>query len=272
MRSWLSANNRGFLKGPASVSGGRVNAAAADPTPPGAPLHWFDFTDVDYMFEDEAGTNAVESHGDAILRIDNKGSSSEHLSVASESPLYHTMSIPTITPAGVAYFDSSAALKTGLSDLPTDWEHYSTAIVVSSENVEAFQAAQDWDTFESSWAFGGNDAISWYTQNTEPVTGSGGLVNDTFYAFIAINDDEQSAGNQSIVHQSHTESVAEADTELADGPAAGDEFAFGEQSDAEGSVFAGHIAEYIMWNAILTAEEIADYKAYITAKYGVVWA
>ena len=265
-------NTHGLLgPGLGKRSHSRPPVAASAPAPPGSPLHWFDFSDLTQLFQDELQATPVTANGQEILSITNKGTSSEFMSIEAEGPVYNDTGIPTLN-TGAATFDAAASLKTVISDVVSGtWEHYSSAIVVSSENVEAFAAAVDWDTFESSWATAGSDNMAWYTQNTEPVSGTTGLVNDTFYSFLATNDDEV-APEASVVQQSHSTSVVNADTELADGPAAGDILSFGEASASEGSQFAGHIVEWITWDAILSAGEIADYKTYVTAKYGIAWA
>jgi hypothetical protein len=262
-------NSRGLLGAGLGKNSSAQASSAVVYLPPGSPLHWYDFTDTSVMFTDEAGTTNVSSDTEMILRINNKGSSTEIISTEVEGPLYATTGIPTTTADGVAYFDSTAAIKTTLTDIASH-EHYTCAVVYSTEAIETFAAVASWDEFSATFATGGDDTTRWYTINTEPVTGTAAMVNDTFYGYIAVNDDELSP-EASVLYQGHSETVTNADTELTNAVATGDTFGFGERSTDENSPFSGHIIEWLCWDAILTAEEITAYQTYVTDKYGVAW-
>ncbi len=244
-------------------------AAAAVPLPPGSPLHWFDLTDVDQLFTDEAGSTNVASDADAVLRVNNKGSSDEFLSIgAVDAPVYNTAGIPTISTAGVTTFGSTKQLAAAITDVVTH-ENYTAAIVFSTEVTGPAALVASWDEFDGSFYMAGNDSAVWYTDSEATQTNST-MGTDAFLSYIITHDDE--ASPTSVMNQSHNLTVKTATHVLVSGPTAGTSLSLGEDSVGEGLDFTGHIAEVIYWNGTLTTDETDLYEAYVTEKYGVVWA
>jgi hypothetical protein len=266
--SHLSPGNSILAPGQAKKAS-RSPVVAADPTPPGSPLHWFDLTDASVLFTDEAGTTNP-TNGQEVLRCNNQGSSTEFISTTAEGPIYSTTGIPSISTNAACYFDDPASLGKGttIEDIPTGTEHLSAAIVFARDRTTSLESMASWDEFALTFFNGGNTSTTSYV-NVELSVAPTGQSAETFYAILMVANDEASPNHD--VYSSYSATVAEG-THLLDGNVgAGESIVLGEDSVDEGNGFAGELAEWIVWDTNLSATEVADYKTYVTDKYGITW-
>jgi hypothetical protein len=248
--------------------------------PPLNPLHWWDFTDITQTFQDTTGETAADTNGDGIPYIANKGSSTEAF-IGSEGVEPHLQTVAGGAPsfgAGVAehgaYFSSSEYVQpTGadiLDDVPTGVEHLTIAHISATEiDISQTSGYLSWN---------GTECVMF----SNPVSGTGvgfdaelsanpaAPPQDVWWGFISTADDEATPTTTS--HSSHDAASPETATDaLTAGPAAEAAVAIGRYSSATNN-HVGWIGEILVWDRVLTGDEIDQFKAYATYKYGITWA
>jgi hypothetical protein len=251
----------------------RLPPVASDPTPPGTPLHWFDLTDTGSLWTDAGGTMPVTVDGETILNITNKGSAAEDLNTlfaSAEGPTYKTAGLPAGSITGAALFADATedSIYTEVDSL-VNVENVSIACVFAAEETASSQAVFAWDDFDAYMGIASNHNAEFYISGAELTDGSATMTADTWGAVIAYTDDE--ATPNTTLEQSWTETTETATHALDISPSASGNLALGRYTASNLFQYEGWIVEVIIWTGTLTAQEVADYKTYVTDKYGITW-
>jgi hypothetical protein len=260
------------------ISPGRAQKAsrlpkAADPTPPGSPILWYDFTDLDTLYQDIAKTTPVTANGQEISAVTSKGSSTLDLVAETEGAgfVWDTAAPSPVTGTGVLRQTASNVLESttdiGGIEPPYSW----LLVYATSENVdgtaEIFFTTEQSDTTQAIF----------YTNTSDLNFGVGGgttaiefaSANDTWYAAIG---EAESTADIAIFHNAITGSstVEQTVNEIAQNT--GNNMCVGAFSTAKSNICEGYIGDLIIYSTTLTAAEVNLLKTYTTDKYGITWA
>ncbi len=238
--------------------------------PPGAPLHWFDFSDLTQMFTDTAGTMPVVNNGDLIARINNKGTDGTALIQTTPSDRMELdlafNSVPSALASDVGGGTGSIA-ETIASGVATD---FSYAVIAALENTSLAEIVISWPPGPNSPGLEFRHLSAGTLNMLAPATSVIASINpaiiDVYAAGVKVS---RVAGTQQGWYSldSGSQATAIAFTAIA----AASQMIIGAGTFPGGFDFQGHIGGVIIWPDDQTAniEAIQDY---VTSRFGVVWA
>lgn len=252
-----------------------IQACLAVLPPPGMGhvLHWFDFLDITTLWQDTAGTVPITASGQAIARVDNKGSdpSIPIQGTPANRPLYDTAQFPL----GAAAFSTSinevlnVVVAAGLGQSRT------CAAVWAPSNVGALDAG-----FVFNWG-GSNDF--WIVQNSsdqQQLRAGGHLTtsvaasanNQLNACFMVVRNTPDSQEHWNNLDPGSTTRLLSS----VSGPSASQDLSIGNDavSPSSSNAFTGFVQEIIVWDIEdeLAGPTFAGWKAYTESRHGVVWA
>ena len=263
-------NRQGRL-GPGLGKGSSAHSAAAASAlaPPGAPVHWYDFTNIDMLYQNTLGTTAVTTTGQEVQNITDQGSRGSDMDVVptGTGPLYTTGG-----QNGLSYglFNNTDSINNGA--LTNTWGDNDRGFII------VFQ--QDYETAGcvfNTTSFGtGPMAFSFAGATGEPTCYSDGFTSTTATSHDDEVDTTFVVGAYGVISGAGTDSTSWRSNIM---PA---ELVFASTVDAKSDIttaigilstitlFDGKIYELVMYDN--TTLDGADAMTYITDKYGLTWA
>ena len=268
-RGSLARNQRSFLSTGGLVRPARKKSSKANPVtalvPPGSPLHWYDMSDLDTLFQDVAASTPVTAHGQSVGRVNNKGSlTSEYLANAPEDSTRPTYDDQSFAYAGVTGDGSQ-----GLDSTTTTWPGVSMpwAIgVVFATGTNNSDILMRWQNNNTAQVFRSATAKLDARSSGEILVTTASVVDDTMYSVLFGIDGTNFDATFSL--ESGTQTVAPATpVALSDSTTDG----WMGESDSPSFGWQGTGFEFVVWG-VDPATILTEWQTYTTAKWGITWA
>jgi len=256
-----------------SASGG-VRSAIPEIPALASLMHWFDFTDIDQLFQDTGSTVPVIGDGDPILSILNKGFDGTKLieDGAASGSVIHSANAVNRLPVGL--FTGIELLSATIA-AATSGDEFTFAVVEAVPDTSGSNATSfGWQTSRCGLRMGGgNRAFTGF------LGGIGVSPNpsvpfdiDRFQWFYAASSgapavDNYKGNDSTLVAPEHSFGGLGNDPSVA----AGQLFAIGDGSNAgfpSSDVFTGELAEILIWDAFLDSLARDGIVDYFVGKYG----
>ncbi len=249
-------------------SGGRNHAAkggaVVGPSPPGAPIFWFDFTDTSTLWQDTAGTSAVTADGQDVFRIDNKGSVGGNLQNgdAGAQPDYD------VDGKGGCYFDGGDVLTATITEGMGGLDRVVAVVYNQDGGLSGTDYIMGWHGLElacNSTSVGRGSV--W--DNVASMPSDSGTTVEVVLSYMADHVSDAGDDKEGWFSYEGTPITVASATDY-DGP--GDSTLFAIGGFTATASWIGGIREVVVWASHDGAALIEEWKTYTTTKHGITWA
>lgn len=249
--------------------GGRNHAAKGGVvvwTPPGTPLSWYDFSDINQLWQDEERTSAISAAGQTIDGVTDQGTAGDHLIGDSVGPTYE---VSGQNDRAHAKFVRASSHLLSPKDAPTtDWADNQDRIIliVADTSLPAathYLYADTGGSVDAALRFSGAATAPTTFWDNINVTSTGTALDDTAWGLVSQHNFDDDTMD---VHWSLDATTRSTANTMAGKTNLGLNLG---GFDNTAAWHEGKIYELILWQNDVPA--IADIEEYVTNKYDITW-
>ena len=227
--------------------------------------HWWDFTDIDTLFQNTGGSTPVTADADPIHRINDKGSATKELTqpgADSLAPIYDT----DIFGDGAGLGDGSGRALTSPTNGAEIAVPWSCAVVFRTADITSTQQVLGQLSNNNLQVLIISSKYTFTNVNGAPLEPLTNMPEDTIVSGICTirSDNTQEAW---FNHESGSRTLTEISSSIGSGG-----IQLMALNVSGGLDLDGICLEAIVWDVDDTGTLVDDWKAYTAAKYGITWS